>query len=46
MCEKEQDKGSKDALFYKSVSYREVLYDILVEFGIPTKLVRLIKMCV
>jgi hypothetical protein len=24
---------------------REVLYNILVEFGIPTKLVRLIKMC-
>jgi len=24
---------------------REVLYNILIEFGIPTKLVRLIKMC-
>jgi len=24
---------------------REVLYDILIEFGIPMKLVRLIKMC-
>jgi hypothetical protein len=24
---------------------REVLYNILVEFGIPKKLVRLIKMC-
>jgi hypothetical protein len=25
---------------------REVLYNILIEFGIPTKLVRLIKVCV
>ena len=25
---------------------REVLYNILIEFGIPMKLVRLIKMCV
>jgi hypothetical protein len=24
---------------------REVLYDILAEFGVPMKLVRLIKMC-
>jgi hypothetical protein len=29
---------------YNSVR-REVLYDILIEFGIPRKLVRLIKMC-
>jgi hypothetical protein len=24
---------------------REVLYDILIEFGFPMKLIRLIKMC-
>ncbi|KAJ4432402.1 hypothetical protein ANN_21021 [Periplaneta americana] len=29
---------------YDSVK-REILYDILIEFGIPKKLVRLIKMC-
>jgi hypothetical protein len=28
-----------------SSDLREVLYNILIEFGIPMKLVRLIKMC-
>ena len=29
-----------------NVVRREVLYNILIEFGVPKKLVRLIKMCV
>jgi hypothetical protein len=29
---------------YESVR-REVLYSVLIEFGVPMKLVRLIKMC-
>ncbi|KAJ4435669.1 hypothetical protein ANN_18285 [Periplaneta americana] len=43
-------KGTVHQLFidfkkaYDSVK-REVLYDILIEFGIPKKIVRLIKMC-
>ncbi|KAJ4433916.1 hypothetical protein ANN_16230 [Periplaneta americana] len=45
-----QYKGTVHQLFmdfkkaYDSVK-REVLYDILIQFGIPKKLVRLIKMC-
>ncbi|KAJ4432327.1 hypothetical protein ANN_20946 [Periplaneta americana] len=48
--EKWEYKGTLHQLFidfkkaYDSVK-REVLYDILIEFGIPKKLVRLIKMC-
>ncbi|KAJ4434242.1 hypothetical protein ANN_22791 [Periplaneta americana] len=48
--EKWEYKGTVHQLFidfkkaYDSVK-REVLYDILIEFGIPKKLVRLIKMC-
>jgi hypothetical protein len=30
---------------YNEAVRKEVLYNILIEFGIPTKLVRLIKMC-
>jgi hypothetical protein len=33
---------------FKKANYsvrREILYNILIEFGVPTKLVRLIKMC-
>ena len=30
---------------YTSSTRREVLYIILIEFGVPKKLVRLIKMC-
>ncbi|KAJ4448478.1 hypothetical protein ANN_10494 [Periplaneta americana] len=49
-AEKWEYKGTVHQLFidfkkaYDSVK-REVLYDILIEFGIPKKLVRLIKMC-
>ncbi|KAJ4446673.1 hypothetical protein ANN_13370 [Periplaneta americana] len=48
--EKWEYKGTVHQLFidfkkaYDSVK-REVFYDILIEFGIPKKLVRLIKMC-
>ncbi|KAJ4441023.1 hypothetical protein ANN_10872 [Periplaneta americana] len=48
--EKWEYKGTVHQLFidykkaYDSVK-REVLYDIFIEFGIPKKLVRLIKMC-
>jgi hypothetical protein len=52
MLEKKWEyKGTVHQLFidfkkaYDSVK-REVLYNILLEFGIPKKLVRLIKMCV
>ncbi|KAJ4449946.1 hypothetical protein ANN_01353 [Periplaneta americana] len=50
MEKKWEYKGTVHQLFidfkkaYDSVK-REVLYDILIEFGIPKKLVRLIKMC-
>ncbi|KAJ4446063.1 hypothetical protein ANN_12749 [Periplaneta americana] len=50
MEKKWEYKGTVHRLFidlknaYDSVK-REVLYDILIEFGIPKKLVRLIKMC-
>ncbi|KAJ4427675.1 hypothetical protein ANN_25324 [Periplaneta americana] len=50
MQKKWEYKGTVHQLFidfkkaYDSVK-REVLYDILIEFGIPKKLVRLIKMC-
>ncbi|KAJ4433510.1 hypothetical protein ANN_15819 [Periplaneta americana] len=50
MEKKWEYKGTEHQLFidfkkaYDSVK-REVLYDILIEFGIPKKLVRLIKMC-
>ena len=48
--EKKWEYNEADQLFiafkkaYDSVR-REVLYDILMEFGIPMKLVRLLKMC-
>ncbi|KAJ4444053.1 hypothetical protein ANN_05842 [Periplaneta americana] len=50
MKKKSEYKGTVHQSFidfkkaYDSVN-REVLYDILIEFGIPKKLVRLIKMC-
>ncbi|KAJ4436467.1 hypothetical protein ANN_16498, partial [Periplaneta americana] len=50
MEKKWEYKGTVHQLFidfkkaYDSIK-REVLYDILIEFGIPKKLVRLIKMC-
>ncbi|KAJ4435712.1 hypothetical protein ANN_18328 [Periplaneta americana] len=50
MEKKWEYKGTVHQLFidfkkaYDSVK-REVLYDIIIEFGIPKKLVRLIKMC-
>ncbi|KAJ4447166.1 hypothetical protein ANN_09167 [Periplaneta americana] len=50
MEKKWEYKGTVHQLFidlkkaYDSVK-KEVLYDILIEFGIPKKLVRLIKMC-
>ncbi|KAJ4429701.1 hypothetical protein ANN_21903 [Periplaneta americana] len=50
MEKKWEYKGTVHQLFidfkkaYDSVK-REVLYDILIEFGIPKKLVRVIKMC-
>jgi hypothetical protein len=48
--EKREHNGTVHQLFldfkkaYDSIK-REVLYNILVEFGIPKKLVRLIKIC-
>jgi hypothetical protein len=36
--------GGDFEMAYDSVR-REVLYSILIEFGVPVKLVRLIKMC-
>ncbi|KAJ4452301.1 hypothetical protein ANN_03821 [Periplaneta americana] len=51
MEKKWEYKGTVHQLFidfkkvYDSVK-KEVLYDILIEFGIPKKLVRLIKMCI
>ena len=50
MEKKWEHKGTMHKLFidfkkaYNSVK-REFLYDILIEFGIPKKLVRLIQMC-
>jgi hypothetical protein len=35
---------STNIVHYDSVR-REVLYNILIDFGVPMKLVRLIKMC-
>jgi hypothetical protein len=41
--------GNASAIFYFEKACdsvrRDVLYSILIEFGIPMKLVRLIKMC-
>jgi hypothetical protein len=34
--------GRKDMILFRG---REVLYNICIEFGVPMKLVRLIKMC-
>jgi hypothetical protein len=42
-------RGSAEAIYRLQEAYdsarREVLYNILIEFGIPVELVRLIKMC-
>jgi hypothetical protein len=43
MCA-QRTEGSRDRLSFDSLR-GEVLYNILIEFGIPMKLVRLIKMC-